>query len=157
MDDIYYVGEATRLSPEAPIPVVKIEKVLMFPGGAGNVSENLHRLGCQTINFDGSDLRKPLKSRLMVGDQQMARWDFNDTCGALKNLNVVADLDAVVVADYGKGGIDESTVDFIKYTYARKVPVFVDTKRDPTVWSTIATAVFPNLKEYTEFSGGYYT
>ena len=49
MADVYFRGQAERLSPEAPVPVVKLEEEEMVLGGAGNVSANLASLGCQTV------------------------------------------------------------------------------------------------------------
>jgi D-beta-D-heptose 7-phosphate kinase/D-beta-D-heptose 1-phosphate adenosyltransferase len=39
-------GEANRLSPEAPVPVVRLIEETLSPGGAANVAHNLARLGC---------------------------------------------------------------------------------------------------------------
>ena len=41
MLDTYYEGDAYRISPEAPVPVVKIEKKRNMLGGAGNVYARL--------------------------------------------------------------------------------------------------------------------
>jgi len=45
MLDKYIYGEVERISPEAPIPVVKISSELFTPGGAGNVANNIATLG----------------------------------------------------------------------------------------------------------------
>ncbi len=45
MLDRYLYGEAPRLSPEAPVPVVRLGRVEAMPGGAGNVARNLAALG----------------------------------------------------------------------------------------------------------------
>jgi rfaE bifunctional protein kinase chain/domain len=45
MLDRYVLGTATRLSPEAAVPVIDFEKQKQFPGGAGNVAANLAALG----------------------------------------------------------------------------------------------------------------
>ena len=45
MLDEYIYGQVERISPEAPVPVVLDKKHALFPGGAGNVVCNLHRLG----------------------------------------------------------------------------------------------------------------
>ena len=39
----FWHGAATRISPEAPVPVVKVAGVDDRPGGAGNVAINLRR------------------------------------------------------------------------------------------------------------------
>ena len=38
MLDAYLIGDADRISPEAPVPVVRIEKERYLLGGAGNVA-----------------------------------------------------------------------------------------------------------------------
>ncbi|MGH9402812.1 MAG: PfkB family carbohydrate kinase, partial [Terriglobia bacterium] len=45
-------GEATRISPEAPVPVVLVDRadaVQGYPGGAGNVAANIAALGGKAI------------------------------------------------------------------------------------------------------------
>lgn len=44
MLDRYWFGEVTRISPEAPVPVVKIDRVEERPGGAANVARNVAAL-----------------------------------------------------------------------------------------------------------------
>ena len=48
MLDRFWHGAATRISPEAPVPVVKVAGVDDRPGGAGNVAVNLAALGVET-------------------------------------------------------------------------------------------------------------
>jgi D-beta-D-heptose 7-phosphate kinase/D-beta-D-heptose 1-phosphate adenosyltransferase len=45
--DKYIWGETNRISPEAPIQVVEVERDEMRFGGAGNVVNNLVTFGCQ--------------------------------------------------------------------------------------------------------------
>ncbi len=55
--DHYVIGTVDRISPEAPVPVVKVEEERYFLGGASNVAINLKRLGCDVRLFGviGSD------------------------------------------------------------------------------------------------------
>jgi D-beta-D-heptose 7-phosphate kinase/D-beta-D-heptose 1-phosphate adenosyltransferase len=46
MLDRYYWGRVDRISPEAPVPVVDVERTGVRPGGAANVAWNLVSLGC---------------------------------------------------------------------------------------------------------------
>ncbi|HYD82636.1 MAG TPA: hypothetical protein VEA63_01260, partial [Opitutus sp.] len=46
MLDHLVVGDARRISPEAPIPVVNYRHETHSPGGAANVARNLAALGC---------------------------------------------------------------------------------------------------------------
>ena len=47
MLDRYWFGEVSRISPEAPVPVVKVERAEERPGGAANVARNAAALGAQ--------------------------------------------------------------------------------------------------------------
>jgi D-beta-D-heptose 7-phosphate kinase/D-beta-D-heptose 1-phosphate adenosyltransferase len=51
MLDRYWHGGASRISPEAPVPVVHVRDVQERPGGAGNVALNLRALGCEVGLF----------------------------------------------------------------------------------------------------------
>lgn len=48
MLDCYIHGEAQRISPEAPVPVIKVREREMRLGGAGNVAQNISALGANT-------------------------------------------------------------------------------------------------------------
>ena len=103
--DKYVWGTAARISPEAPIPVVKVDKEETRLGGAGNVVNNLVSLGChvQIASVVGDDrgseeLKRLLqgqgvstagiqsdpkrtttcKTRIIAGHQQMVRLDDED-------------------------------------------------------------------------------
>ena len=47
MLDRYMLGSTSRISPEAPVPVVKVNNQHDKPGGAGNVALNVRSLGAQ--------------------------------------------------------------------------------------------------------------
>ena len=47
MLDRYWSGSVTRISPEAPVPVVSIDSMTECVGGAGNVAANIRSLGAQ--------------------------------------------------------------------------------------------------------------
>ena len=47
MLDRYVYGSVTRISPEAPVPVVKVVRETSMPGGASNVAGNIRALGGQ--------------------------------------------------------------------------------------------------------------
>jgi len=101
MLDRYTWGKVDRISPEAPVPVVRIQKKTNVLGGAGNVAANLVGLNCQAVllgvcGADGpGNLLKELlkdkkiknhllidnfrptitKNRIMALDQQLFRLD----------------------------------------------------------------------------------
>ena len=57
MLDRYWQGTSSRISPEAPVPVVKVSQTEDRPGGAGNVALNMAALGCNVslIGIIGDD------------------------------------------------------------------------------------------------------
>ncbi|MDR2443303.1 MAG: D-glycero-beta-D-manno-heptose-7-phosphate kinase [Deltaproteobacteria bacterium] len=103
MLDRYIHGQATRLSPEAPVPIVLVRRHTYSPGGLGNVALNLASLGVKPsiVGLVGDDqaantlegilgkviepCSRPLicdpdrpttiKTRVMAGIQQVVRFD----------------------------------------------------------------------------------
>ncbi|MEY2717605.1 MAG: D-glycero-beta-D-manno-heptose-7-phosphate kinase [Pseudomonadota bacterium] len=55
MLDRYWFGEVERISPEAPVPVLKVERIEERLGGAGNVARNIAALhgACSLIGALG--------------------------------------------------------------------------------------------------------
>src|SRR5277367_4944030 len=47
MLDEFLWGKVTRISPEAPVPVLDVQRRAAYPGGAANVARNLASLGAQ--------------------------------------------------------------------------------------------------------------
>ena len=102
MLDRYIIGEVERISPEAPVPVLRHAQRYERPGGAANVAMNLAGLGCQTflaglwgmdgeqaelvrlldagkVNCDGivsSSLPTISKTRIVARTQQVLRLDI---------------------------------------------------------------------------------
>lgn len=104
--DEYLLGDSTRISPEAPVPVVKIEKNYFTAGGAANTSMNIKKLGiCRVKIFSvvgedqtadkiektlrDSDIetffvrekgrQTPKKTRVIARGQQVLRIDSEST------------------------------------------------------------------------------
>src|SRR5476651_1983966 len=100
MLDRYIWGDATRISPEAPVPVIDISRETWTAGGAGNVALNIAALGarCSVAGYIGQDdygrklaaalaekkitaIATPgsaqtiTKTRVMVQHQQLCRLD----------------------------------------------------------------------------------
>ena len=101
MLDHYLYGDVTRISPEAPVPVVNITREEFSPGGAANVAVNLATMGVksdlagnigkdvhakQLIDqlesvgvkcfLNGTDNKTIVKTRVMGSQQQLLRMDF---------------------------------------------------------------------------------
>ena len=159
--DRYHIGTSTSHSAEVDIPVVKIERTLDLPGGAGNVAANLRALGANVLHMYPPG-HWPVKNRLMVGDTQLARWDVDDSVDPYTEtiLNGISCrngglkwFDGVVISDYCKGAITNETITWIDRHFP-KIPLFIDTKRDPNLFPDRAT-FFPNRKEYFQYPKHY--
>ncbi len=68
MLDRYIVGEVERISPEAPVPVLRHAERYERPGGAANVAMNLAGLGCQAVlaGFWGADAEQGELAKLLA-------------------------------------------------------------------------------------------
>lgn len=113
--DIYTTGKIKRMSPEAPVPILHVEKEENRPGGAGNVVLNLVSLGAQvtavgrigndfggnwlydfleteSINVQALLLQKgyktPVKNRLIADAQQILRFDHEEVTTLLPSLEI---------------------------------------------------------------------
>lgn len=104
MLDRYWFGDVSRISPEAPVPVVKVERSEERPGGAANVARNIAALGARIalLSVVGSDeagaslarllaeasieaslhedaqLNTTVKLRVLGRQQQLLRIDFEN-------------------------------------------------------------------------------
>jgi bifunctional ADP-heptose synthase (sugar kinase/adenylyltransferase) len=160
--DHNHIGEASRLSPEAPIPVVSITSETFTAGGAYKVEKTLQALGAETSHLfqkgwgspDGKT--SPVKNRLFVGDTCVARWDEQDRCEPLDLESLpLGGFDAVVISDYGKGGFPPEVRNTLMGKLALAgLPTFIDTKESPWAWGSSAT-FFPNAREYRAHERAY--
>ena len=68
MLDRYLWGTVERISPEAPVPIVNLEKTTFKPGGAANVAANVAGLGAKAFLFGivGDDTEKNLLSGVLT-------------------------------------------------------------------------------------------
>ncbi len=78
MLDEYLWGKTERISPEAPVQVVEVERDELRLGGAGNVINNLTALGCevQVASVLGDDGDGRLLRSLLPGAGDRHRWHF---------------------------------------------------------------------------------
>ena len=67
MLDRYWYGGTSRISPEAPVPVVHVKQSEERVGGAGNVALNIAALGTQVtiMGFSGDDASADTLARLL--------------------------------------------------------------------------------------------
>ena len=122
MLDRYWFGEVERISPEAPVPVVKIARSEERPGGAANVARNASALGAQStlLSVVGADepgtrlaallaqehvrtcfhqdasIATTVKLRVIGRQQQLLRIDFETAPSHEILASKLADYDRLV-------------------------------------------------------------
>ena len=102
MVDRYLYGTVERISPEAPVPVVRVSRELAMPGGAGNVAWNIQALGGRALvaGLTGEDpaardLRKLLAEREVSLDAVVGHEAWQTTV----KTRVIADRQQMVRVD----------------------------------------------------------
>src|SRR5512139_1099966 len=76
MLDRYVYGTVQRISPEAPVPVLTVEREVAMPGGAGNVVRNLTALGAAVafVSVVGDDQAGSDLTGLIGGQPNVEPW-----------------------------------------------------------------------------------
>jgi D-beta-D-heptose 7-phosphate kinase/D-beta-D-heptose 1-phosphate adenosyltransferase len=190
MLDEFIWGKVSRISPEAPVPVVDVTGESYYPGGAANVARNLRELGAETVllGIAGADrhgdrlcallqeagintagvLRDPnrpttVKTRIVARNQQVVRVDREriappDAGQRERMMTFVCEAmdraDGIVVADYGKGALDQTVADHIgRVARDRGKVLAVDPHpHTPLIWKG-ATVIKPNRIEAFHAAG----
>lgn len=185
MLDRYWLGGVDRISPEAPVPIVKVHGIDDRLGGAGNVARNITALGgqCTLLGIIGDDedastlasmsqncgiktrftvekeSKTTVKLRIVSSNQQLLRADFEDfpAHSAIMRfreslVDEIADHDAVVLSDYGKGTL-RHIEPLIETARAADVPVLIDPKGIDFQRYTGSTMITPNLNEFRAVVG----
>lgn len=112
MLDRYWWGSVTRISPEAPVPIVRLEKETLRPGGAANVAANVSALGA-TVHLIGLVGRDP-DAAALEGIAEASGLDpqnliYSDNRGTTVKTRVVAHGQHVIRLDSeGIGDISRS-------------------------------------------------
>ena len=129
MLDEYWFGRVNRISPEAPVPIVRVEQASFRLGGAGNVAANAAELGarpslvgvlgrdapaerfreeCRRLSIDAAavvgDGSRPttVKTRIVAHNQQVVRCDReddSDAAAAIEDRLVEGFLAVLATAD----------------------------------------------------------
>lgn len=93
MLDRYWFGDVCRISPEAPVPVLKVERIEERPGGAANVARNITALGAQAtlLSVIGDDEAGTCLEKLLNRDDNISALLHRDnTISTTIKLRAVA-------------------------------------------------------------------
>jgi D-glycero-beta-D-manno-heptose-7-phosphate kinase len=172
MLDRFIVGRVTRISPEAPVPVVRFESEHLRLGGAANVAHNLVALGGRVslvgvvgidaaaarlrdqlataaIGVEGlvEDRNRPTTEKVRIvteRNQQVARIDYEN------DADVSGDLARVVVARARRLAVDSNVLlvsDYLKGTITRQVVAALVALKTPAR-PLVVDPKIPHLSSY---------
>jgi D-glycero-beta-D-manno-heptose-7-phosphate kinase len=104
MLDRYWFGEVARISPEAPVPVVRITRMEERPGGAANVARNAAALGAQVrlLAVVGRDEPGQKLAQLLAAEGVGAQLTTDSTLDTTVKLRVIGRQQQVVRIDFEK-------------------------------------------------------
>ncbi len=181
MLDRWIYGVSDRISPEAPVPILREVNQNFSIGGAGNLALNIQSIngevalygsigrdkeGYKLIEMIGKTklnsciandhIMTTTKTRLVgQNGQHIMRWDREDFyLGTNAQERLISDViinNIVCISDYNKGTV---TADTIKQLVKRQCKVLVDPKQSPETYKDVFL-VKPNMKEYTEWFGDF--
>tara|TARA_B110000240_G_scaffold42529_1_gene47624 strand:+ start:1 stop:1149 length:1149 start_codon:yes stop_codon:yes gene_type:complete len=157
--DKYIYGTSTRISPEAPVPVITYIEEKETRGGAGLVYENLKSLGVDVDMFETPG-QISVKTRIICDGHYITRIDDDaqaDSTAVLQQVLATnfSQYEYVVLSDYNKGVLDEAR-DIIKHINTFGCKIIVDPKENFWYYEN-AWLVKPNYSEFEslEFDSWY--
>ena len=188
MLDRYWYGDVNRISPEAPVPVVKFRRSEERLGGAANVARNAAALGARVtlLSVVGQDEPGRKLAALLRAERITARLHHDRTIDTTVKLRVigpprhqllrvdfetepsheilrskladyaklVAGCDAVILSDYGKGGLTH-IARMIGLARRHGKPVLIDPKGNDFARYLGASLITPNLNEFRDVAGAW--
>lgn len=181
MLDRYVYGEVSRISPEAPIPVLRTRRTTAMPGGVGNVARNVAALGgvahlgaVTGEDAAGAELRdliaaedrvvdfiaRPagaatiVKTRFVAAGQQLLRLDEEAAASPLTETDAFSGVSAILLSDYAKGVVGDALIaSALKAARETGAPVIVDPKgRDFARYGAV-DVIKPNASELAGATG----
>jgi rfaE bifunctional protein kinase chain/domain len=102
MLDRYWFGDVSRISPEAPVPVARIERAEERPGGAANVARNVAALsaGALLLSVVGCDEAGRTLARLLAAEGVDARLLEDPALSTTVKLRVIARQQQLLRIDF---------------------------------------------------------
>lgn len=173
MLDVYLRGDVDRISPEAPVPVVRVREKELALGGAANVAQNVVAIGAQCtlvcavgedaegqvvkemlreIGADSRSIvsvkrRTTTKTRILARSQQIVRFDEEDDAdirGVEVERLLAAAIDAIDAAD---------ALVFEDYNKGVLTPALITPIMQHAKSREMPTVVDPKYKNFFAYNG----
>ena len=162
MLDQYWFGDANRISPEAPVPVVRITRREERLGGAANVARNIAAMGAgvSLLTVLGDDESGKHLETLLHHSSIRPLLHFDPKLETTVKLRIVArqqqmlraDFESMPQEDYGKGGLSHIKK-MIQIAREAGKTVLIDPKGSDYDRYKGASIITPNRAELAEVTG----
>jgi len=173
MLDVYLRGEVDRISPEAPVPVVRVKERKLAMGGAANVANNVVTIGasCELVSAVGDDvpgvtLRDMLKNvgtetrslvsvdrptttktRVLARSQQLVRYDEEN------DADLAGDEIARVLDAAGQAISEADALVFEDYNKGVLVPTVIEKSIEWAKKRGVPVVVDPKYRNFFAYRG----
>ena len=109
MLDRYWQGGTSRISPEAPVPVVKVEQINDRPGGAGNVALNIAALGAAATlrGITGDDEMADSLQDMLQGAGVACAFHRVENYPTITKLRVISRQQQLIRLDFEETGLSD--------------------------------------------------
>lgn len=148
MLDYYWSGQTTRISPEAPVPIVRVANKEARAGGAGNVALNIASLVANTtlLGIVGDDNEAGELQELLTSKGVECDFIISNNAPTTCKLRIVAQHQQLIRLDFEKSIID---FDYTKLlTHYKKALA----KADVVIFSDYAKGVLAHIPQLIELA-----
>src|SRR3569832_1165462 len=123
MLDRYWHGATSRISPEAPVPVVREEEAEDRPGGAANVALNIAALGAHAdlVGVTGEDAAAATLARRLEAADVNCSFERLDAVPPITKLRVISRHQQLIRLDF-EGNLPSFTTDALLVRMQRALP-----------------------------------
>ena len=152
--DKYFYGVCERLSPEAPVPILKHIKTDIKNGMALNVLENFNSFDVQAEIITNEQTITKERFIDIKSKSHLLRFDHGEN-KRLQQISIdkikragIEDFNAVVLVDYDKGTLEKENICYISTQCKNgKIPLFVDSKKEDLSWYENSIIKINNIEE----------
>jgi D-beta-D-heptose 7-phosphate kinase / D-beta-D-heptose 1-phosphate adenosyltransferase len=116
MLDRYFQGDSSRISPEAPVPVVHVKKTTHRAGGAGNVALNISNVGGKVKLFSliGSDDYAAILSTILTDNNVQCCFQSVPNVPTINKLRVISRNQQLIRLDFEESFYDADTDELLE-------------------------------------------
>jgi rfaE bifunctional protein kinase chain/domain len=169
MLDEYWFGDVHRISPEAPVPIVRVQRSDERPGGAANVARNVVALGAQAtlLSVVGADTTAERLRRVLRDEGVNHALQVDESVKTTLKLRIIGHQQQMLRIDFegapSDGSLDAKQAEFAQLLPEADVVLFSDYGKGTLgrVSSMIAAAkeagrltiIDPKGRDYDRYTG----